>query len=163
MSGPGKAPPDPSGLAGKVVIVTGAGQGLGRAHALHLAGRGARVVVAEVVAERVKAVEDELTSDGHEVLGIPVDVTYEGSVAELVRASVAAFGRIDGGPNTALFGPPMMPDYVASKGAIMALTRSLARQQYPEDVVGAVAFLLSDHAAMITGQTVVVDGGLALN
>lgn len=100
-------------------------------------------------------------------------------------------------------GPPNMAHYVASKGAVIAFTRSLARElgadsitvnaiapgftlsegvlqndlhtqmgdvtrrlsrsiqrdQVPEDLVGAVAFLVSDAAGFITGQTLAIDGG----
>lgn len=100
-------------------------------------------------------------------------------------------------------GPPNMAHYVASKGALIAFTRSLARElgasnitvnaiapgftlsdgvlsndlhskmgdvtrklsrsiqrdQVPEDLVGALAFLVSDAAGFITGQTIAVDGG----
>jgi NAD(P)-dependent dehydrogenase (short-subunit alcohol dehydrogenase family) len=38
-------------------------------------------------------------------------------------------------------------------------TRALRRDMYPDDLVGAVAFFLSDAAAFVTGQTLVVDGG----
>ncbi len=106
--------------------------------------------------------------------------------------------------DTALWGAPRLLHYVASKGAIVAMTRALARelgpdgiavnaiapgltitgatdyvpeerhrlyvqnraiprQQMPEDVVGAVLFLLSDEAAFVTGQLLPVNGGFVLN
>jgi NAD(P)-dependent dehydrogenase (short-subunit alcohol dehydrogenase family) len=98
------------------------------------------------------------------------------------------------------YGPPRLLHYVSSKGAVVAMTRGMARDagpdhitvnavapgiteteatrsvpaerhelfrinraltrpQQPEDVTGAVRFLLSDAAAYITGQTLLVDGG----
>jgi NAD(P)-dependent dehydrogenase (short-subunit alcohol dehydrogenase family) len=106
--------------------------------------------------------------------------------------------------DTALWGAPRLLHYVASKGAIIAMTRSLARElgpdgiavnaiapgltiveateyvpeerhrlyvdnramnrrQMPEDVVGAVMFLLSDAADFVTGQLLPVNGGFVMN
>ena len=106
--------------------------------------------------------------------------------------------------DTALWGAPRLLHYVASKGAVIAMTRSLARElgldnvavnaiapgltlveateyvpaerhnlyvdgramprrQMPDDVVGAVVFLLSDAANFITGQLLPVNGGFVLN
>jgi len=106
--------------------------------------------------------------------------------------------------DTALWGAPRLLHYVASKGAIIAMTRSLARElgpdgvavnaiapgltiveateyvpaerhslyvenramsrrQMPEDVVGAVLFLLSDAADFVTGQLLPVNGGFVMN
>lgn len=108
---------------------------------------------------------------------------------------------------TAFKGAPLMLHYVASKGAVMSMTRSLARElgpdnitvnavspgytlsegnlanpdffaahrqaaiagrmlqrdAYPDDLVGAVAFLASDDAAFMTGQILAVDGGSVLH
>jgi NAD(P)-dependent dehydrogenase (short-subunit alcohol dehydrogenase family) len=47
-------------------------------------------------------------------------------------------------------------------GEITKATRAIARDETPEDLVGAVSFLASDDAAFITGQTLVVDGGSAM-
>lgn len=125
------------------------------------------------------------------------------------RAVLPAFTRGGGGrivnisSGVAFKGNPGMLHYVASKGAVVSMTRSLAsefgahgvtvnsvapgltlsdgllgnaalqagvkdfavrtralrRDMYPDDLVGAVAFFLSDAAAFVTGQTLVVDGG----
>ncbi|MGC5164691.1 SDR family oxidoreductase [Rhodococcus sp. DT1] len=106
--------------------------------------------------------------------------------------------------DAALYGSPRLVHYTSSKGAVMAMTRtmardggphglrvnavapgltrveatetvpasryalyennrSLTREQTPDDVAGTVEFLLSDAAAYITGQTIVVDGGFVMN
>jgi NAD(P)-dependent dehydrogenase (short-subunit alcohol dehydrogenase family) len=241
-------------LEGKVALVTGAAQGIGKAIADGLAAEGARIVVADLQgAERAA----EAYLDG---LGLTVDVADEDAVermtAETVercggldvlvnnaglyaslamrpfteipldewrrvmdvnvasmfltcRAAVPAFRERGGGAivnissGTPFRGVPFLLHYVTSKGAIVAFTRALAkelgrdgirvncvapgftmsdgvkehpevveqlrdvsiaartiqRDQVPEDVVGAVAYLASPAASFVTGQTIVIDGG----
>jgi NAD(P)-dependent dehydrogenase (short-subunit alcohol dehydrogenase family) len=82
-------------VADKVVVITGAGQGLGRAFAKTFAAGGARVVIAERNAETARAVEAEISAgNGHAVV-IETDVADEGSVAALGAAVEAQFGRAD--------------------------------------------------------------------
>lgn len=251
-------------LSGKVCLVTGASQGLGKAFCRHLAAQGASVAVAGRSLERVRAVVDELplpvdrtlphlavaldTGDpesvaagireAEEVLGrIDVLVNNAATYGDLTRApfdelsidewdrvmrvnvrgpwltsgAVAAgmrarkSGRIINIVSATFFsGSPLWAHYVASKGAVIGLTRvmakelgvhgicvnavapgftlteaalgaipnastygvdrgSIKRAEQPEDVVGVVAFLASDEAGFITGQTLVVDGGRQFN
>ena len=77
-------------LRDKVAIITGAGQGLGRAYALRLAKEGARVVVAELNADKGRAVASEV--DG---LFVRVDVSDEQSCNALAAAALDKLGRID--------------------------------------------------------------------
>ena len=106
--------------------------------------------------------------------------------------------------DTALWGPPRLLHYVASKGAVISMTRSMARElgadgicvnsiapgrtaveateyvpeerrrqytenrpfartQMPEDVTGAILFLMSDGADFITGQCLPINGGFVMN
>jgi NAD(P)-dependent dehydrogenase (short-subunit alcohol dehydrogenase family) len=124
------------------------------------------------------------------------------SAPHLVRSGHGKIVNI--ASDTALWGAPRLLHYVASKGAIIAMTRSLARElgpdgvavnaiapgltiveatdyvpeerhrlyvdnramprrQMPEDVVGAVVFLLSDAADFVTGQLLPVNGGFVMN
>ena len=125
------------------------------------------------------------------------------ALADLLRRSPG--GRVVNlASDTALWGAPRLLHYVASKGAVIAMTRALARElgtggitvnavapglvrgestdhvprerhelyetgraiaraQYPDDVTGAVVFLLGENAGFITGQVLPVNGGFVLN
>lgn len=246
-------------LKDRVAIITGSGQGIGRVYAHRFAEEGARVVVAELNAEKGRAVADELERKNARALFVPTDVADERSCQAMAEAAVREFGRIDVlVNNAALFStikmkkfweltveewdalmavnargvwlaskavvPTMRAQgggriinissgviwmgradylhYVASKGAVFAMTRAMAREladfgitvncvtpgptftevpretvtpeqkvalvnaqlikrpEEPKDLAGVVAFLASDDAAFITGQTINVDGGL---
>ena len=79
----------------KVALITGAASGIGRASARLMAAHGARVVVADRNAEAAKELCAEITASGGTARDIAVDVADSSSVAHLVGATVAAFGRID--------------------------------------------------------------------
>jgi len=82
-------------LKGKVAIVTGGGRGIGRAIALALAQEGAAVVVAARTKQDIEAVAREIKSAGGRALAVPVDVTQEEQVQDMVGRTVEAFGRVD--------------------------------------------------------------------
>ena len=89
---PATTPP----LAGKVAIVTGAGKNIGRAVALGLAEDGAAIVVNGRNDEAaIKAVADEITHAGGRAIAFRADVSDAAAVAEMVTATVQAFGGID--------------------------------------------------------------------
>lgn len=241
-----------------VVIVTGGSQGIGLAVARDLAGRGRRVVIADLADAQDSA--RSLQNLGLNVRGFEMDVSDAEQVEALVAFTQTEFGAIHALVNNAgiysslvptefesltaedwrrvfdvnvigLFlcykavmpafrdaghgsivnissgvafkGNPLMAHYVASKGAVISLTRALAtecgehqvrvnsvapgftlsdgvmlnqnliegvkgpslkgrvlsRDMSAEDLVGAVAFFVSNESAFITGQTMVVDGG----
>jgi 3-oxoacyl-[acyl-carrier protein] reductase len=83
------------GLTDEVALVTGGGHGIGEAIVKALAGRGARVVVNDVVAERAEAVAATIAESGGEAVGVPADVSVADDVERLVVSAVAAFGRVD--------------------------------------------------------------------
>jgi NADP-dependent 3-hydroxy acid dehydrogenase YdfG len=78
-------------VAGQVIIITGASQGIGRATAKLLASHGARVVLAARSSDALAALAEEVP----EALAVPTDVRKNEDVAALVDAAVSKFGRID--------------------------------------------------------------------
>ncbi len=84
-------------VAGRSVVVTGAASGMGRATAHLFADEGAKVTVADLGADRVQAVVDEIiAAHGDDAaIGVATDVADRGQLATLVERTVAAFGGID--------------------------------------------------------------------
>ena len=82
-------------LEGKSAIVTGAGGGIGRGHALHLARAGAAVVVNDIDGDAAAAVVSEIESLGGRAIASTHDISGEDSSAALVQSAVDAFGGID--------------------------------------------------------------------
>jgi 2-hydroxycyclohexanecarboxyl-CoA dehydrogenase len=243
------------GLTDKIAIVTGGGQGIGRAIAEKLAAEGATVVVTDLVGQNASQTADGLPG----AVAIGVDVTDRQAVQAMADQVVQLFGRIDVLVNNAgwdkaspfvdsepgdwdraiavnLYGVlhtckavlPIMAAqasgavvnlgsdagrvgssgeavYSAAKGGVIAFTKSLAREMarhqvrvncvcpgptdtalfasfagpklrealtkaipfrrlgQPADVANVVAFLASDEASFVTGQTVSVSGGLTMS
>jgi NAD(P)-dependent dehydrogenase (short-subunit alcohol dehydrogenase family) len=83
-----------SALKGRVAIVTGAGQGLGREHALLFAAEGAKVVVNDVDAANVKKVADEISAAGGEAIANTDSVSDWVAAEGLVDAAVQGFGDL---------------------------------------------------------------------
>lgn len=82
-------------VEGKVAIVTGSGRGIGKAIALVLAEAGADVTVAARTAEQVEQTAAEIRRLGRKALVMPMDVTNEDQVNEVVARTVSELGRID--------------------------------------------------------------------
>ena len=82
-------------LKDKVAIITGAGQGIGRAYANRFATEGAKVVVAEVNEEIGRRTEQEIKRAGGEASYVKTDVSNEDSCKEMAAKTQARYGRID--------------------------------------------------------------------
>lgn len=79
----------------RVAIVTGAGAGLGRSHALELAARGAKVVVNDLGASDAQSVVAEIKAAGGEAMAHGANVTKPDEVQDMVDHALATWGRID--------------------------------------------------------------------
>jgi NAD(P)-dependent dehydrogenase (short-subunit alcohol dehydrogenase family) len=88
---------------GRVIIVTGAGQGIGRAHALAFAADGAKVVVNDYAADSAASVVDEIVAAGGEAVVAAGDVADWETGAAIVKTAVDTFGGLDALVNNAGF------------------------------------------------------------
>ncbi len=187
------------GLEGRILLVTGAGRGLGRAFAEGMAAAGAEaIIVADVQEDWGRETVAALQASGANACFFPVDLADPSSIEQLAEAVEQQFGRLDGllnnaaiatgiggktfeeidletwdrvqqvnvrgtwlmvkamapllrrstrggrivnlASDTALWGAPNLLLYTASKGAVIAMTRSLARELGPDAVtVNAIA------------------------
>jgi 3-oxoacyl-[acyl-carrier protein] reductase len=82
-------------LENKVAIVTGGGNGIGKATALIFAREGAKVAAADIDLEAAKAVAEEIKAAGGEAIALPVNTADRASVDAMVRAALDAFGQIE--------------------------------------------------------------------
>ena len=91
-------------LTGKVSLVTGAGQGIGRAFAHALGEAGASVAVADISAEAARTVAEELRAKGVDALEIRADVTDQAEVERMIESVVKRWGTLTIGFNNAGIG-----------------------------------------------------------
>ncbi len=82
-------------LKNKVVVITGARRGMGRADALLFAQKGAKVVVSDVSQEDCQKVVDQIEKKGGQAIAVKCDVSKKEEVDNLFRKTIEKFGRVD--------------------------------------------------------------------
>ncbi|EFK06841.1 oxidoreductase, short chain dehydrogenase/reductase family protein [delta proteobacterium NaphS2] len=83
------------GIENRVALVTGSASGMGKQTALRMAENGAKIVINDVVPERVEKTVAEFKEAGFEVIGEVADVSNKEAVEKMVKSAVDAFGGID--------------------------------------------------------------------
>ncbi len=147
-------------FTGKVVLVTGAGSGVGRGIALRFAEAGATVVVHyRSSAAGAQSVVQRIVDRGRQAIAHQADVTEEAEVARLIKRTVEAFGRLDVLVNNAGIYPlasllemtPMQWDQMiaANLRSVFLCTQAAATQMIEQG-----------GGAIVTGASLTVDGGV---
>src|SRR5580704_7197914 len=96
-------------LDGKSIIVTGGSSGLGRATAIALARRGARVMIADVNKDGAAETLGLIAKDGGSAQFVQTNVTVESDVKAMVETTVKSYGRLDGAFNNAGLPQHLLP------------------------------------------------------
>src|SRR5262245_41324264 len=117
-------------LRGQVVIVTGASAGIGEAVARMLAREGAIVVISARRADRLEELKREIEAAGGRALALAGDITSAQDRERLVRATMDAFGRIDGLVNNAGYG---------QRGPIELVPVEAIRQNFETNLFSLIA------------------------
>lgn len=106
-------------LKDKVIIVTGAGPGMGQAMCKGAAREGARVAVSARSADYIEAVREEIVQAGGEAIAVPTDVTDMAQCQRLAEETLRRWGRIDGLVNSAYYHPAWTPLHEADLDEVM--------------------------------------------
>lgn len=151
----------PGLFAGKVILITGGGSGIGRCTAHELASLGAHVVLVGRKLEKLQSVAGEITQDGGLASFHVCDIRQEDAVKQTVAAVVAAHGRIDGLVNNA-GGQFMTPlEAISAKGWEAVVNTNLtggflmARECYVQSMSrqgGAIVNLAADMWGSMPGM-----------
>jgi NAD(P)-dependent dehydrogenase (short-subunit alcohol dehydrogenase family) len=128
-------------LENQVAVVTGGARGIGAGIVRRFVEEAARVVFSDVLNERGRVLEEEL---GENVAFYRADATSSSDTEALMKFAVERFGRLDCLVNNAGAGGD----------------KPLGRAGLPTDIANAALWLASSESSWVTGQALVVDGGL---
>ncbi|HVU60034.1 MAG TPA: SDR family oxidoreductase [Mycobacteriales bacterium] len=137
-------------LDDKVVIVTGAGQGIGEGIALAAAAEGAKIVAAGRTLEKVERTVATIVERGGEGLALRCDVRRQDEIGAAVAATLDRFGRIDGLVNNA---------QMVSLGPVLEITEADARRTWESGFLGSLWFMQAAHPALVQSKGSVVNLG----
>ncbi|ABB31765.1 short-chain dehydrogenase/reductase SDR [Geobacter metallireducens RCH3] len=84
-----------AGLQGKVALITGSASGMGKKTAQRLAEKGVKIVINDIVSEKVDQTVKEFSAQGFEVMGVVADICKTSAVQEMVKSAVERFGSLD--------------------------------------------------------------------
>jgi NAD(P)-dependent dehydrogenase (short-subunit alcohol dehydrogenase family) len=137
-------------LDGRVVIVTGAGQGIGEGIALAAAAEGANIVAAGRTLEKVERTAATCTERGVEAIAVQCDVRRRDEVDACVRRATERFDRIDGVVNNA---------QMVALGPVLDITEKDARRTWESGFLGSVWFMQAAYPALKASKGAVVNLG----
>lgn len=137
-------------LEGRVVLVTGAGQGIGQGIAYAAAAEGADIVAAGRTLEKLEATVAEVERREVHGLAVQCDVRRRDEVDACVAAAMERFGRIDGLVNNA---------QMVALGPVLEITEKDARRTWESGFLGSVWFMQAAHAALVESKGSVVNLG----
>jgi NAD(P)-dependent dehydrogenase (short-subunit alcohol dehydrogenase family) len=145
-------------LAGKTAIITGAGQGIGRAVAQVFAERGVRLVLTGRVASKLEAAREELRRPETSIELVPGDVGVRADVQRAVDTAVATFGRIDILVNNA----QSLDRPADTDTAVLAITEENLAIPFRSGLLGTLYFMQAVHPHMKSaGGGVIINFGSA--
>ncbi|BBZ29305.1 oxidoreductase [Mycolicibacterium madagascariense] len=156
----------------KVVLVTGASRGIGKATALAFASQGASLVLAARSARRLDQVRNDIHDRGGEAISVPTDITSTEEVAALVDAAMTRYGRIDvlvnnagighvGAADDPRFGTDLHDTLQASLFGAIRLTQQvlpILRRQQSGSIVNMSSVMGRKAFARFGGYAIVMHG-----
>ena len=139
-------------MDGRVAVVTGAGEGIGRAIAIGMADAGASVVIGEINEETGARTAAEIVDAGGQAHFIPTDVRQGDSIRALVAGAREQFGRIDAMFNNA-GGNFQLPALDISEGGFEAILRMNLKAAFIGSQAAALAMIEEGHGGSVVSTS----------